>query len=255
MFMKRLISVFALVCGLCCGCGASVKDYVVEVVREYPHSTDAYTQGLFFYRDTLRESTGGYGNSFFRSVDLQSGETLNRMNFARKYFGEGSVVLGDNLYVLTWESNVAFVYDADTREYRGSYSFPREGWGLTTDGESLIASDGSAHLYFLDPEMKLRRTVRVTLNDHSVRYLNELEWIDGRIWANVYTTDWILIINPRDGKVEGRIDCSGLLPQNLRTASTDVLNGIARDPSTGKIYLTGKNWPRLYEIKIIPSKK
>lgn len=240
---------------MCCGCGARVREYTLDVVKEYPHSTDAYTQGLFFDDGVLYESTGGYGTSFFRTVDLESGKTLKKMNFARKYFGEGSVIFKDNIYVLTWQSNVAFVYDAATWEYKQSYSFPREGWGLTTDGKSLIASDGSSRLYFLDENLKLRRTLKVTFNDRPVRYLNELEWIDGKIWANVYTTDIILIIDPEDGKVEGRIDCTGLLPRNLMTDSTDVLNGIALDPATGRIYLTGKNWPRLYEVRPVEKRK
>ena len=181
---------------LCSGCDAKVKEYKVKVVKEYPHATDSYTQGLFFHKGDMYESTGQYGSSTFRKVDLATGNALEKLDFNRKYFVEGSVVLGDNLYILTWESKVAFVYDANTLEYKSTYSYPREGWGLTTDGRQLIASDGSSRLYFLDGEYKLQRSVNVTLDGRPVRYLNELEYIDGKVWANVYTTDLIVIINP-----------------------------------------------------------
>ena len=239
---------------LCAGCSARVKQYKVEVVKEYPHDTGAYTQGLFFDGGRFFESTGQFGESSFREVELATGKVLSKMNFQQKYFGEGSVMLGGNLYILTWLNKVAFVYDAKTLEYKQTYSYPREGWGLTTDGKSLIASDGSSRLYFLSPEFKQERYVDVKMDGRAVRNLNELEYIDGKVWANVYMTDLIVIINPADGTVEASIDCSGLLPRSLREPRTDVLNGIAQDPATGKIYLTGKYWPRLYEIKLVPQK-
>jgi glutamine cyclotransferase len=202
----------------------------------------------------MYESTGQYGSSTFRKVDLATGEPIEKLDFNRKYFVEGSVVLGDNLYILTWESRVAFVYDAKTLEYKSTYSYPREGWGLTTDGKELIASDGSSKLYFLDGNYKLQRAVDVKLDGRPVRNLNELEYIDGKVWANVYTTDLIVIINPSTGAVEATVDCTGLLPAKLREPRTDVLNGIAIDPATGKIYLTGKYWKRLYEIELVEKK-
>ena len=239
---------------VCAGCSARVKQYKVEVVKEYPHDTGAYTQGLFFDGGRFYESTGQFGESSFREVELATGEVLSKMNFQQKYFGEGSVMLGGNLYILTWLNKVAFVYDAKTLEYKQTYSYPREGWGLTTDGKSLIASDGSSRLYFLTPEFKQERYVDVKMDGRAVRNLNELEYIDGKVWANVYMTDLIVIINPSDGTVEASIDCSGLLPRKLREPRTDVLNGIAQDPATGKIYLTGKYWPRLYEVRLVPAK-
>jgi glutaminyl-peptide cyclotransferase len=239
---------------LCAGCSARVKQYKVEVVKEYPHDTGAYTQGLFFDGGCFYESTGQFGESGFREVELATGKVLSKMNFQQKYFGEGSVMLGGNLYILTWLNKVAFVYDAKTLEYKQTYSYPREGWGLTTDGKSLIASDGSARLYFLSPEFKQERYVDVKMDGRPVRNLNELEYIDGKVWANVYMTDLIVVINPADGTVEASIDCTGLLPRNLREPRTDVLNGIAQDPATGKIYLTGKYWPRLYEVRLVPAK-
>ena len=239
---------------LCSGCEAKVKEYKVRVVKEYPHDTGSYTQGLFFHNGDMYESTGQYGSSTFRKVDLATGEALEKLDFNRKYFVEGSVVMGDNLYILTWESKVAFIYDAKTLEYKSTYSYPREGWGLTTDGKQLIASDGSSRLYFLDGEYKLQKAVDVKLDGRSVRNLNELEYIDGKVWANVYTTDLIVIINPSTGVVEATVDCTGLLPDQLRDRRTDVLNGIALDPASGKIYLTGKYWKRLYEIELVEKK-
>ena len=230
---------------------AKVKVYGIEVVAEYPHDTDAYTQGLYFDEGKLYESTGLHGKSTFRKVDLESGEVIKRLDFDKKYFVEGSVRFKDNIYILTWDSRIAFVYDAKTLEYKSSWKYPREGWGLTTDGRQLIASDGSANLYFLDENFAQKDKKLVTIENRPVRWLNELEYIDGKVWANVYTTDEIVIINPKTGKVEGVVDCRGLLPKSLRKPSTDVLNGIAYNPDTRKIYLTGKNWPKLYEIKLV----
>lgn len=251
--MKHIISI--CVCVLCSilSCSAKVERYKIEVVKAYPHDTGSYTQGLFWHDGSLYESTGLNGKSTFRKVDLQSGKALTKLPFNRKYFVEGSVILGDKLYILTWTNKVIFIYDATTLEYRSTYSYPREGWGLTTDGKSLISSDGSSRIYFLTPELKFERSINVTLNGRAVRYLNELEWIDGRIWANVYTTDTIAIINPDTGIVEATVDCEGLLPERLRTSDTDVLNGIAVD-SEGRIFLTGKNWPELYEVKLVGEK-
>ena len=251
--MKHIISI--CICVLCSilSCSAKVERYKIEVVKAYPHDTGSYTQGLFWHDGSLYESTGLNGKSTFRKVDLQSGQALTKLPFNKKYFVEGSVILGDKLYILTWTNKVVFIYDADTLEYRSTYSYPREGWGLTTDGKSLISSDGSSRIYFLTPELKFERSINVTLNGRAVRYLNELEWIDGRIWANVYTTDTIVIINPDTGIVEATVDCEGLLPERLRTYDTDVLNGIAVD-SEGRIFLTGKNWPEIYEVKLVGEK-
>lgn len=233
---------------------ASVRHYRLEVVAEYPHDTGSYTQGLFFHEGQMYETTGLHGKSTLRKVDLNTGEPITKLDFGQKYFVEGSVVLNDNLYILTWESKVVFVYDADSLKYKSTWSYPREGWGITTDGKQLIASEGSSILYFMDEKFSLKRRVYVKHEDRPVMWLNELEYIDGKIWANVYTSDEIVIINPKDGRVEGVIDCRGLLPKELRDTTTDVLNGIAYNPDTKKIYLTGKNWPKLYEIRLIEKK-
>ena len=236
---------------LCSCSGSELKRYKLEVVAEYPHDTQSYTQGLFFNDGQLYESTGLNGKSTFRSVDLQTGKALKRLDFDKKYFVEGSVMFDGNLYIMTWQNRVVFIYDAETLEYKSTHRYARQGWGLTTDGKQLIASDGTANLYFMDANLKLDHKIQVKHGDKPVMWLNELEYIDGRVWANVYTSDEIVIINPRTGVVEGVIDCSGLLPRKLRTDTTDVLNGIACNPQDGKIYLTGKNWPRLYEVKLV----
>lgn len=249
--MRKYLAIFSAFLLLASCTDAKVKKYKLEVVAEYPHDTESYTQGLFFHDGQLYESTGVHGKSTFRKVDMETGKALERLNFDKKYFVEGSVIFGDNLYVLTWESKVAFIYDAGTLEYKSTWKYPREGWGITTDGKQLIASDGSASLFFMNDQFALDRKQLVTLDGKPVRWLNELEYIDGKVWANVYTTDEIVIINPKNGKVEGVVDCRGLLPRSLRTDQTDVLNGIAYDPQTEKIYLTGKNWPKLYEVRLI----
>ena len=230
---------------------AQIKSYRAEVVREYPHDVTSYTQGLFFYEGQMYESTGVAGESTFRKVDLETGKALRRLDFSDKYFVEGSVAFGSDLYILTWHNNVAFIYDMNTMEYKSTWTYPREGWGLTTDGNNLVASDGSSTLYFMDGEFNVQRKVTVRMQGRPMRLLNELEYIDGKRWANVYTSDIILVINPADGNVEATIDCSGLLPKKLRKPDTDVLNGIAYNADDGKVYLTGKNWPRLYEVRIV----
>ena len=251
MVMRKLLAmIFSTFLLLSCA-DASVKEYRLEVVAEYPHDRESYTQGLFVHKGEMYETTGLHGKSTLRKVDLETGKAVKRQDFNDKYFVEGSVVMGDNLYVLTWETRVAFIYDAATLEYKSSWSYPREGWGITTDGKQLIASDGSSTLFFMDAEFATKRRLVVKYEDKPVRWLNELEYIDGKIWANVYTSDEIVIINPKDGRVEGLIDCRGLLPDKLRKPDTDVLNGIAFNPETGKIYLTGKNWPKLYEVRLV----
>lgn len=240
---------------LCVSCsGTKPKQYGVRVVNTYAHDTHSYTQGLFFKDGEFFESTGQFGESTFRKVDLATGAALRKLDFSEEYFLEGSVIFEDKLYMLTWMNKVAFVYNPRTFEFEQAYSYPREGWGLTTDGQQLIASDGSSRLYFLDKDLKLQKTVTVKMNGRPLRLLNELEWINGDIWANVYTSDMIVIINPRNGEVKAKIDCTGLLPDRLRTKDTDVLNGIAYNPEDGKIYITGKNWPELYEIELVKKK-
>ena len=252
--MRKIALIFlVLLAAVSCGT-TKVREYKVKVVREYPHDITSYTQGLFFHGDTLYESTGQWGESTFRTVDLASGDALTRMDFSRQYFIEGSIIFGDTLYILTWTNNLVFLYDAATLEYKATVAYPRQGWGITTDGKQLIASDGSSYLYFMDADLNVLRRQRVTKDGKPVYDLNELEYIDGKVWANVYTTDTIVIINPADGVVEATVDCRGLLPYKERTRNTDVLNGIAVDKD-GRIFLTGKYWPKMYEIELVKKKK
>ena len=229
-----------------------VKEYKLQVVETLPHDTRSYTQGLFFHNGELYESCGQYGSSSFRKVELRTGKDLRRLNFDSRYFVEGSCTLGDFLYILTWQEHKCFVYDINTFKYLGELYNPREGWGLTTNGKDLILSDGTPHIYFLDPQtFAVRSSRKVTMAGKPLTFLNELEYINGQIWANVYTHDYIVIIDPATGNVTGRIDCKGLLPNSLRKPTTDVLNGIACNPATGEIYLTGKYWPKMYKVKLV----
>ena len=251
--MRLHIVILSFLCLSACS-SAQVKEYKAKVVGEYPHDARAYTQGLFFHDGTLYETTGQWGESSIRTVDLETGKPIVSKKLSSKYFGEGSAILDDELYVLTWTNKLVFKYDAKTLQYKASIGYPREGWGLTTDGKQLIASDGSSMLYYLDKDMKVTKRLKVTLNDRPLKYLNELEWIDGKIWANVYTYDIIAIINPSSGKVEATIDCSGILPEALKKPDTDVLNGIAVDDN-GSVYITGKYWPKLYRIELDKKKR
>ena len=254
MRKSLILAFFAAMALVSTSCEAKVRKYKIKVAKEYNHDEMSYTQGLFFQGDKMIETTGQYGESTLRLVEPSTGKALKKFNFDRKYFIEGSVELDGNIYILTWRNKVAFIYDANTLEYKQTYSYPREGWGLTTDGTSLIASDGSARLYWLDTQFRQQKSLTVKLNGRPLTQLNELEWIDGKIWANVYMTDMIVIINPKSGEVEATIDCTGLLPRHLRDQYTDVLNGIAYNPETKKIFLTGKYWKRLYEVELVEKK-
>ena len=226
--------------------------YTYRVKAVHPHSTSAYTQGLFFAEGLLWEGTGQYGQSVVQRTDLATGRTEVLFRLPRSEFGEGIALVGGELFQLTWQSNTAHVYDPEKRTGLRDHRYAGEGWGLTTDGEKLYMTDGTANLYTIDPAtFRRERRTTVTLRGEPVELLNELEWIDGRIWANVYTTDQIVIIDPATGRVEGIVDLRGLLPDEDRTPGTDVLNGIAYDAATGRIFLTGKNWSKLFEIELV----
>lgn len=228
--------------------------YRAEVRKVFPHSRQAYTQGLEFYKGHLYEGTGEYGRSVVRRLSFPQMEALGSVSLPRTCFGEGITVLDGKLYQLTWRENRAFVYDPRTWEKLGEFHLPTEGWGLTNDGKRLYQSDGTETIYVRDPAtFEVLGRVRAFTDRGAVRYLNELEWIEGEIWANVYGQDVIVRINPETGAVTGVIDASGLLAESDREPDTDVLNGIARDPATGKIYLTGKNWPKLFEVSVRPA--
>lgn len=227
------------------------KRYTCKVEETFKHDAGAYTQGLFFFNGKLYESAGQYSESTLREVDLRSGAVTRRYLFDRRIFAEGSCILNCRLYVLSWKERTCFVFNPNNFEKIGSFRYIGEGWGLTTDGKNLIMSDGSNVIRFRDPKtFQILREIKVKINGRDLEYLNELEYIDGKIWANVYGTDAIVIIDPASGVVTATVDCSGLLPSSLRKPSTDVFNGIAYNPADGGIYVTGKYWPRLYRISI-----
>ena len=229
-----------------------VKDYSVKVVEVLPHDINAYTQGLFFHKGKLYESSGQYGVSFFREVDIETGRAVRGFNLAKNYFAEGAVVFNDRIYLLTWMEREVLVFDVKSFKQVGKLFNIREGWGLTTDGESLISTDGSSFLFFHDPNtFRELSKVEVTLNGKKVSELNELEYIDGSIWANLYGSETIVIIDPKSGNVTATVDCKNLLPLKLRKSNTDVLNGIAYNPINKGIYLTGKYWPKMYRIELV----
>ncbi len=225
--------------------------YVADVVQSWPHDPDAYTQGLLWHDGRMFESTGVVGKSSIREVDYQTGRVLRKHDVPEPYFGEGIVIMGKDLYEITWTSGIAFVYDAQTFEKKRQYTYEGEGWGLTTDGTSIVMSDGTSAIRFRDPAtFAVVRTISVTDHGTPVTQLNELEWVKGEIWANVYQSDQIARIDPATGNVTGWIDLSGLLPKLDRTGSEDVLNGIAYDAKADRYFVTGKLWPKLYEIRL-----
>ncbi len=227
-----------------------VDRYQYQTVQEYSHDSGAYTQGLFFYEGKLYESAGQYGESSLRIVDLETGQVLKRKNFPRKYFLEGACVLEGRLYVLTWKENVCFVCDPATLEQQATLRYQGEGWGLTTDGQSLIMSDGSAVIRYRNPQtFAVERELTVRYNGQELAWLNELEYFGGRIWANVYGLELLVSIDPETGNVVEDIDCRGILPAKLTKPTTDVFNGIAFDPADGGLYVTGKYWPKLFRIR------
>ncbi len=230
----------------------STEFYTYQIVNQYPHDPDAFTQGLVLDNDTLFEGTGLRGSSTLRRVDLITGAVLQQHDLESRFFGEGITVFEDRIIQLTWTSRTGFVYDKVSFTQQQEFSYDTEGWGITHDGTNLIMSDGSATLYFLDPEtFEKLDEVSVRYEDEPVRNLNELEYIENHIFANVWLTDRIAIINPVSGEVVSWLDLAGLLPANERAAA-DVLNGIAFDSDTNHLLVTGKLWPRLFEIMLVP---
>jgi glutamine cyclotransferase len=221
------------------------------VVRRLPHDPSAYTQGLLYADGVLFESTGLYGASQVRRVALASGRVLASVALPADQFGEGLALLGGRLYQLTWKEQVGHVYDAATLARVDSFTYRGQGWGLTTDGSSLIMSDGSATLRFLDPrDFHVRREVTVRDRGSPVLWINELEYARAELFANLYTSNWIVRIDPVTGQVREWLDLAGLLPRRERTPSTDVLNGIAYREDTGTLLVTGKRWPALFELRL-----
>ena len=259
--MKKIASLvlgLGLVLGATTGTQAAIPVYGFMVKNTYPHDPGAFTQGLFFRDGQLYESTGQKGQSSLRKVDLKTGKVLQKKALADEYFGEGSTAVGDNIVTLTWQSNVGFVYDARTFALKSRFNYKGEGWGLASDAKHVYMSDGSNELRVLDPKtLEEQRRIPVTAEGKPVGQLNELEVVDGEIYANVWGYDVIARIDPASGKVTGWINLAGLLPPEKRgTASVDaVLNGIAYDARQKRLYVTGKLWPKLFEIELVKMQK
>lgn len=225
--------------------------YGYEVAHTFPHDPNAFTQGLVFREGNLLESTGEVGHSSLRRVEIESGKVLQRIEVPPPYFGEGITLLKGEIYQLTWQHQLGFVYDALTFEKTGQFNYTGEGWGLTNDGQSLILSDGSNRIRFLDPEnFQVQRTIAVLDGDTPVREMNELEYIKGEIYANIWHANRIARIDPQTGKVVGWIDLTGLLAPGEVQDEEAVLNGIAYDETNGRLFVTGKLWPKLFEIRL-----
>lgn len=226
--------------------------YRYRVVKSYPHDRRAYTQGLVYENGFFYEGTGQQGESSLRKVEPATGKVVSQVNLDGSLFGEGVALLGDRIYQLTWTSKVGFVYEKESLKQINRIYYQTQGWGLTTSGDSLVMSDGTNVIWFLDADFNVLSSVDVWDNKGLVDNLNELEMIDGELWANIWQTDRIARIDPATGKVLGYVELGNLLPREERTPETDVLNGIAWDPEGRRLFVTGKYWPRLYEITVSP---
>jgi len=272
-FMNRLVRIFIVgllglaggVLVFAClnlqGCSSpgnsnSIPVYSYNIVNTYPHDPHAFTQGLVFEDGFLYEGTGGlYGNSSLRKVELETGNILQIRKLSSEFFGEGITIYGNKVIQLTWQSHVGFVYDKNSLELLQEFNYSTEGWGITHDGQHLIMSDGTSTLHFLDPQtFEEIGQLDVSGDGGPVSRLNELEYVQGKIYANVWQTDRIAIIAPATGRVVGWIDLEGLLTAEDRTEPVDVLNGVAYDADNDRLFVTGKLWPKLFEIELVSSK-
>lgn len=228
--------------------------YSYQVVQEYIHDPEAFTQGLAYDQGSVYEGTGLYGKSSLRRVDLGTGRIEQLYEYEKEIFAEGVVVFKDRIFQLTWKNNLIFEYNKNDFSLLRTWAYPRQGWGVTHDGENLIVSDGSASLYFLNPATMEERRI-ITVHDHTgpVISLNELEYVKGRIYANIYQQDRIAIIDPDNGGVSGYLELSGLSDQLNKEKKTGVLNGIMYDPVNDRLFVTGKLWSSLFEIKLVPT--
>ena len=228
-----------------------VTSYGFEIVNSYPHDPKAFTQGLVFHNGELLESAGGYGESTLRRVELKTGKVLKRVEVERQFFAEGLALMNGKLYQLTWQNQRGFVYDPETFEKTGEFAYRGEGWGLTHDADSLIISDGTSQLRFLDPaDYRVKRAVNVTDRGRPVPQLNELEYVKGEIFANVWHRNAIARIDPQTGHVKGWIDLTGLLKPGEVSDEEAVLNGIAYDEAGDRLFVTGKLWPKVFEVRL-----
>jgi len=224
-----------------------------EVINTYQHDPGAFTQGLVFLDGVLFESTGLNGHSSLRKVDLKTGKVLKQVEVPAQYFAEGLAVLDGKLFQLTWQNHKGFVYDLESFKLDKHFTYDGEGWGLTTDGHSLILSDGTDQIRFLDPiTFEVKQTIHVSARGRPVNRLNELEYINGEIYANIWGADFVVRIDPATGRVTRVIDFTGLLAPQDHSIDTDVLNGIAYDAKEDRLFITGKKWPKLFEVHLKP---
>ena len=260
------LAILALAMTVCLSCAdqidldsfssSSIETFSYRIVDSYPHDPHAFTQGLVYYQGEFYEGTGLYGRSSLRRVKIETGEVLEMVPLKDDFFAEGIAIWEDRIIQLTWKSRQGFVWDRENLTKIGDFTYRTEGWGLTSNETRLIMSDGSDTLYFLDPEnYSMQGTLMVTASGEPVRGINELEYIEGMIYANLWPSSWIAIISPETGEVTGRIDLSGILEEGGSPAGrVDVLNGIAYDPSEERLFVTGKLWPRLFEIELVEEK-
>ena len=270
--MRQLIGILLLTAffgGASCGAGTQTNSLPIdaappnangnaavpvdgyEVVNTFPHDPDAFTQGLIFHDGVLVESTGLERHSTLRRVELQTGKVLQRVDVPRDFFAEGMTLFNGKIYQLTWKGEKGFVYDPQTFQKTGEFTYEGEGWGLTHDADSLILSDGSEHLRFIDPNSyQVKRTISVTDRGRPIEELNELEYVKGEIYANVWHDNRIARIDPQTGRVKGWIDFTGLLKPGETTNEEAVLNGIAYDEVGDRLFVTGKLWPKLFEVRL-----
>jgi len=255
-FFALLGAVLVFSCSSFLGCSIlddsdDVPVYSYNIVNAYPHNRDAFTEGLVFENGVLYEGTGLLGYSTLRRVELETGEILQIRELSDEFFGEGITIDGDRIVQLTWQSHIGFVYDKDSFELLQEFTYSTEGWGITHDGTRLIMSDGTSTLHFLDPQtFEEIGQVEVFDNDGPVTRLNELEYVQGEIYANVWQTDWVVQIAPETGRVVGWIDLRDLLSAEDRSQPVDVLNGIAYDADSDRLFVTGKLWPKLFQIEL-----
>jgi glutamine cyclotransferase len=236
--------------------GSTPKLYTYELLNTYPHDITSYTQGLEFYKGVLYESTGQYGESKLRALDYKNDAIINNVNLSRSYFGEGLTVLNDKIYQLTWKEGRGLIYDVNTFETLGSFNYgqSKEGWGLCNDGRQLYKTDGSENIWILNAEtLEEERFVQAYTNKGRLTNLNELEWVEGKIYANRYQKNGVAIINPINGAIEAVLDFKDLKNKVTNHPGLDVLNGMAYNPDTKTLFVTGKRWDKLFEVRIIPA--
>ena len=231
-----------------------IPRYTFRIVHAYPHDPQAFTQGLEFHRGFLYEGTGLEGHSTLRREQLESAKVLQQISLAAQYFGEGITVLHNRIVQLTWQAHLGYIYDQASFHSLKTFSYPGEGWGLANDGHLVYMSDGTARIRVLNPNTLVEER-RFTVHDGSgtIDRLNELEWVEGELYANIWQANRIARVSPVDGRVLGWIDLTGLLPPSDQTAETDVLNGIAYDAARRRLFVTGKRWPKLFEIELVPA--